>query len=443
MSVRTLLSIAAGALFCVLGSHAAHAEETITLERALVIARHRAPEIAAARANVDQEVAQASAARAGYMPTLSATLTGQSSATRDQETVSPQYATVQTAVPYAATGVGALAMRWTFYDFGRTGNNVANADAQLAASQSALDATVAVAMANVANAYMTVVYDEELRRLAQVTVANRERLLTTTKGLVKTGILAPVEELRAVSRLESAKHDLSVAETAALDARSLLAGYLFVSGPFKVAMPELPKLDTDDARVRQAAADKRETLAQQRHAVEANHAAADAARSRWYPTLSFNVDASQRYQQITSATAVNDTRAVAGSLVATIPIFDWTIPTGVDNAEANAAQGEAQLADATRDAKTEASRAAIAVNGAVEEIDHSDKAAVAAAAVFAVIQARFERGLASPLDVIDAESADAAARIARASDQLTHAQSVVRLMLATGQASRLGGGRAE
>src|SRR5262249_14176157 len=57
--------------------------------------------------------------------------------------------------------------------------------------------------------------------------------------------------------------------------------------------------------------------------------------------------------------------------------------------------------------------------------------------VFNVVEARYEQGLATPAELIDAESSDVDARTSRTQAEMAYALAIVRLLVATGQSKRL------
>jgi outer membrane protein len=419
-------------------STAAEAQEPLTLAKALELGRTRAPEIAAARAQAAGAAADASAARAAYLPSVSASINGQGQAVRDMQATAPTFTRLGPNVTYTTSGTGSVALRWTVYDFGKTSSSVDAADRATDAAEARVDGSVVSVLRDVATAYVTLAYREELKNMVGVTVAQRERLLVLAKALVKAGLQPQVEELRATSRLEAARRELAGAETDAQDSRVFFTTFLGVDPGVRVVTPRLPAGDVDAARAAKLAEARRETIRASRANVEANRAAATAARRRYLPTLSLNGDGSYRFAETDRAGAfMTNTRTAVGLVVLSVPVFDAAIPAAVDGADADEAVAEAQLAQTIRDARSDAARAAVAVRGALSSVEHARKAADAAAIVFGVVKERYAQGLASPVELIDAESTDAQARIARTNAEMAQALGVVRLLVATGQSQKL------
>src|SRR5262245_11627292 len=199
-------------------SSRANAEE-LTLSRALQLARQRAPEMRSARAKVAAADAQVDVARAPYFPLLTATGTLSETAHADKALVLPPRLTPVSIVNYTTAGTAAASLRWTILDFGRTWNAVDAAKAAHQASEANERTAEASLTEAVAEAYLEVVYGEKLREIQRSIVEDRDRAIQVVKGLVKQALAAPVEELRAVARLEAALRDLEVLQAQLTRAR--------------------------------------------------------------------------------------------------------------------------------------------------------------------------------------------------------------------------------
>jgi outer membrane protein TolC len=229
-----------------------------------------------------------------------------------------------------------------------------------------------------------------------------------------------------------------VAETDAQDSRVFFTTLLGVDSNVRIVTPRLPANEVDATRAAKLAEDRRETIRASRATLEASRATATASRRRYLPTLSLSGDGSYRFAETDRAGAfMTNTRTATALLVLSVPVFDAAIPAAVDRAAANEAAAEAQLAQTIRDARSDAARAAVAVHGARSSVEHARRAADAAALVFGVVKERYSQGLASPVELIDAESTDAQARIARTNAELAQALGAIRLLVATGQSQKI------
>ena len=410
----------------------------MTLSRAIEIGRRKAPEIRGAKANYASEDAQTDVVRSNYYPSFSATLSGSAKETRDEQPYPadpPRHPTdfSQVQVYYLGSAQGSANMSWTLYDFGKTGNNVDNQEAQRANAYANVSATELSVISDVANAYVNLVYNERLRDVARQTLANREKLIVVAHGLVKSGLQPPLEEIRAQSRAEATRRDLANAEMQVADARAVLGALLMMDPQtqFRVEVPRFRPMNTDP-NVAMHDAERLPSVAAAKATVQSKNAIIEVKQSQYLPTLSMSASANQTFIKYEFSQVTATPRNVQGGLALTGTIFDASLAPTVDAAKADAAQATANLDQVKRDARKEAARAAVAVTQSAAMLDHARKAAEQAAAVLAVVQARYVQGLSSPLELIDAEGDDADARTAATQAELSYALAEVRLLVATG-----------
>ena len=412
--------------------------ETLGLSRALRIARDRAPELKAARAQVASSEAQIDLARAGYLPTVAATATGSEAGSSEQAPIIPPRTIALTNVTYLTAATGAASLRWTFLDLGRTGNAVDSAKATRDASNGRVLDTEAQLASVVANAYLDVVYGEKARDLAKAIVDERERSVEIVKGLVKHGLAPAVDELRAHSRVEAARRDLDVADAQLVEARAGLLAFLGLdprSAPSFTA-PRLPR-QRPDVEGAVTDSENRPSVVAARYDVASEEAGVDAARARYYPYLSLNGDASYRYARLDVYDQWLPTKSASASLVLTIPIYDPTNSPRLASAKADVDKASALYEQTRRDARTEAAKSAAVLSTNERVVDHARKAAESASAVLTVIRARWVSGLSSTLELIEAETSDAEARLAAVRAERSLDGATVRLYTATGRTGRL------
>ncbi len=410
------------------------APTSLTLARALEIGRQRSPQIRGARARAESAEANIDEQRANYYPTLSANLSANGAAVRDTQPTPPPSEGLFAFVNYTAAGTAATSVRWTLWDFGRTSGSVAAAEAShtsAAASQAGAELGV---MSDVANAYVSYHYKEQLRDVTKATLTQREKLVVLAKGLIKAGLQPPLEEIRASARAEAARLQLATAEADVYDARAVLAALLSLDpgAPLRVAPPRLPRLDMDSALAMREA-EHLPAVASATADHDARESAADAAQARYLPTISLSVDDYYRLTRSDKSDILLNTRQATAGLLVSVPIFDASIGPNLTGARAEASAAAATLEQTRRDVRTAAARAAFAVRTTAVALEHAKRSADGAAAVLQIVQARYIQGLSSPLELIDAESSDSDARIQRTQSELAHALAVVRLMVATGK----------
>lgn len=415
----------------------ARADE-LTLGRALKLAKQRAPEMKAARARVANAEAQIGVARAGYYPGLNVTGSVTEDAAADRRVFRPSEPPLN-FVNYTTLASAAAQLRWTLYDFGKTGNAVDSAEAARdAASAGALDSEAGLISA-VANAYLDVYYTQRARDIQHQIVEDREKSFVVVKALVKQGISPAVEELRSRSRIEAARRDLETSESRLSEAKVALLAFLALdtkSDP-KFVQPKLSKPRMEMEAAAKEAEEKKPSVVAAKALATAAEETVDSTRARYYPTIGINGDAHLRYTKLDIFDQWFTNRGASGTIMLTIPIFEPSNSSRLDASKAEAARAEATYEQARRDARTEGARAVVALSTSEKVLDHARKAAESTGAVLAVIRARFAQGLTSMLDLIEAETSDADARVLEVNAERAVDAALIRVYLATGRFGRI------
>jgi outer membrane protein TolC len=422
------------ALMCVVVAPPARADTQVTLQQALEIARRRSPALRAAAANAESERAQMDIQKANYYPQLTAQVGGQAAANRATNPLPPSGANLFLYVNYQGAGQGSLNAQWTLYDFGKTAGAVANAQGQLDGAVATVGLTDLTLLTTVANAYITLVFSEKLWEVTKQTLENREKLVILAKGLIKAGLQPPLEEIRASARAEAARRDVVGAEAAVVDARAVLAVILGFNpqSSLRVFEPKLGRLSFDVATAMRESAHL-PAVAVADAAVAQYQGSIDAARAQYLPTLAFQGTASYTYSKYDTYDSVLSTGSATGLVTLTENIFSASIAPTLRTAEENKANAIGTADQARQDAREEAARSVEASVEAERFLDHARKAADAAAGVLAIVQARYVQGLSSPLELIDAETSDSVARVARTQAEFSYQLSIIRALVATGR----------
>lgn len=414
--------------------------EELSFARALKIARERAPEMKAARAKLASSEAAIGSSRATYFPSLTANGVGEETAYGESAGVFPPQ-TVPVSIVNYTTAVGASgALRWTLYDFGRTSNAVHAARAARDSSVASVANAEAELIVTVAGAYLDVAYGEKTRDILRTIVDDRERSIQVVKGLVKQGLNPAAEELRAQSRSAAARRDLETAEAHLVEARvGLLAflGFDSTAAPPVFSTPRLVRARPEPPVALRDAEERAPAVVAARSTAASGEASIDAARSRYYPSVTLSGDASYRVMRVDVFDSWLPLRTATGGLGLTVPIWDPTNGPQLDQAKADSARAAAVYEEARRDARTEAAKSLVALTTSERVLDFSRKAAESSAAVLTLIRARHAQGLSSALDLIDAETSDAEARIATVHAERAADGAVVRMLAATGRSSKL------
>lgn len=434
----------------VLGTNLA-AADTLTLTQAIELGSQKSPNLRSAKYRTESAEAQTSAARAPYLPSLS--LTGSfevggtyvdgSRLVQQQNGTFVEVAGTQApgspygpAASYRTRPTATARISWTVWDFGKTSNNAAAADANRDAASATEKETSLQVASSVASAYLSVFYQDRFLELANATLQSRDKLNAITKGLVKNGIQPPMEEIRAGSRLEAARRDAERARAGSDDARMRLALALGMepsaSGNIRVTQPRLPRPNIDATTALKEAEEKRPQLLAAQKTADAKVAAKDAAWASYLPNVFVNATGTLTAPKQDPLEFAQKTRDGAVTL-GIQEQFDFGISPRVDAAKADQAAAEADLEAIRRDTKSDALSAAISVRATAAQLEHARKAEEGTQAVRAIIEARYIRGLSSPLELVDAEDSDIDARQTRIQTELDHALAIVRLCVATGR----------
>lgn len=419
---------------CAVPSLTRASDTQLTLSHALELAHQRAFPVKSARQQARSAEADVADQRAAYWPTVSATLTGTGNSARDTQVRSPPAQGLFAYVSSSVGATGSATLQWTLFDFGRTAGSVAAArQRQRAAVEDIASAELRV-VSDVASAYVTLYYKQELRDVARATLAQREERVAIARGLIASGLLPPLEDIRTSARVAIARLALVTAEADVLDARAALTSLLALdpSQEMPIAAPHLSEPSQDLARATQAA-DATPSVRSAFAAAQAKLAAVDAARAGYLPALALSANGSYRFSKYDQELYLTNARSATGSLVLSVPLFDLSIPARVREARADAASSDADAHELRRLARDEAARATLATQATRGAVEQARSALSETAAVLAIVEARYKEGLSSPLELIDAETADFDARVSVTQSELAHALATIRACVATGQ----------
>ncbi len=401
----------------------------LTLSDAMRRAAEDPPAVRVALARAHAAEAQIATARAAYLPTVGVSGTG-SMGFSDQ----PVLANVRYQSVTASVGASATA-RMTLWDFGRTAANVDAATHGAAASRVDLDTARVQAMAQVAQAYLTVLNDREAVATARTTVTQREAHLRIAEGLVTAGARPPVERVRAALDLDAARLDLTAAEARERGDRTALASALGLDPLRPLALEAVDAralaADDDPARAATRAMARPEFEAARRRVLQAE-SQVEAARAARRPSLAAQASASVNYAQaLTGQGALGLSENASAGLTLTVPVFDATIGANVRNAEASLVTARETLAQQSLAVRTAAVQAATSLQASRASLDQSRRLAETAAANLAQIEGRYTAGVATLLELVDAQATDASARTAVVRAELAAQIAAVNLLAAT------------
>jgi outer membrane protein TolC len=292
--------------------------------------------------------------------------------------------------------------------------------AHLRAERHGYDDARRVVVLVVTNLYFQAVAAESRVAAARAQLETAESLYTLAADQNRAGVVPRLDVLRAdVERKSTAQRQIA-ANNEAARARSTLARAigLPVAQPFTFAdaMSYAPLAPLDPAEARARAFERRPDILRAEARVAAAQAAARAAGAERLPSVS--VDGN--YGWIGSAASTSEkTFAVAANVH--VPIFAAGETTArVLESGAELRQREAELQDVRAGVAYEIDNALRDVAAAAEQVSVAESATALAAEALTQAQDRFRAGVATNIEVIQAQEASVAAREAHIAALYAH-----------------------
>lgn len=371
--------------------------------------------------NIEQVRAQYQVRRADQVPTVNATVAG-----NRQPTASGDISSTYTA--------GLAMASWELDFFGRVASLKDAALAQFLASEEAQRAVQTSLVASVASSWLSLQTDEALLALTQRTLATREDSLRLTKlrfdnGAASALDLRQAESLTAAARATLAQQRRTIALD--LNALTLLVGQEVPANllpgagdvaPFQPVPEGLPsELLTRRADIRQAE--------QQMVAANAN---IGAARAAFFPRISLTAGIGTVSTEL-SGLFKDGSWGFTLAPQALLPIFDMgRNQANLDSAKAARDIAIAQYEKAIQVAFREVADALAGRATLGEQLAAQEAQALAEADRFRLAELRYRNGVASYLDVLDAQRSLFATQQALAQTRLAQQQNQVALYKALG-----------
>ncbi len=415
-------------------------ERKLALTDVVRIARTRAPEVRDALARAEQADAAVDASYSGYLPNAKADVAANRTWAHSYEVYGSG---VYRSTPQVGIGTNASGdLAWTAWDFGRTSSAVGAAKADAVARSADWKATTNELVRRTAVLFLTVIYDEDLVRIADATVRLREKHASLTRALVDAGLRPPVDEARARVELSLAKLDRTRAEQELAQDRVRLATVLVrnPSEPMQLVRPRgLPKIGADARRAAEQALKNRPEVIVATASVDAETERAGIASARRLPSFGLALDATHQTNRPDGDRRFFPTGSVNANASVNVPIFDWRVWGNVPVARASVAAVEARASGLRIRVQGEAAEAAYALRAAATLLDRANEARELSNVALLVVEARYQAGRDGPLDLFQAAQKDAEARTATVRAELAVAVATVELLAATGRLHELSG----
>lgn len=350
-------------------------------------------------ANARVQAAQVGVAQSAFLPNLDGTLNAGRVHTRDENT------NLRSA---------SLTLSWLLYDFGARTANLENARQLLSAAASTLDSTVQSIFLTALQSY----YNAQAARAAVIAAKESEKAslesLTAAEVRYRVGTGTPADRLQAQTAWSQATLNRIKAEGIVKIAMGTLANVmgLDASQPLKLAdIPEITPsvayerdIDALIAEARQRRPDLKAAEAQ----LKAAQAGVDYTRTSGLPTLSLSAGPAW----IDSGNITGNESAIG--LTLTLPLFSGFST----NYQVRSAQAKTEVAGAQRDnvnlqIALDVWSAYQSLTTATQAIKTSTDLLVSAEQSERVALGRYKAGVGNILDVLNAQSALAGARLQR------------------------------
>jgi outer membrane protein TolC len=432
------------------------AGEPFTLDAALAEAERGSPDLAAARARLDQARAGVALARARYLPQLKASASYTRNAEEVKLPIPVGYTVRDTGAPTSGAGLpGAptslVAIPTTVYEGTIQARDQLAAQLELTqaifapAAWYGVEAAGAAARASaestevarrelrfgVAQAYYAAASAERVvaiqeRQLAVAQAHERDAAVQVGAGVQPRIVLlrASIESTRVAQDLERARNGLAVA-------RSALAALLGRrdDGGLELSPPPPPALPADLSHVEDDALTGRPELRAARAGVEAATAQRRATTSQYLPTVGAFGRAS--WTDPAGLTGKQETWAIGLGL-------SWTLFDGGGReaerrtASARVAEADASLASAVVHVRDEVRRARLELASARSNRAKAEEQIALARENQRLVDAAFRAGQSTSLEATDANAALATAELAAANEALAADLAALRLLRAVG-----------
>lgn len=324
---------------------------------------------------------------------------------------------------------------WEIDLFGRLASLGQAASAQYLATEEGRKAAQASLVAGVANTWLTLVADEELLALTRQTLATREESLRLVRLRYEHGASSELDVRQAESLTESARATLAQQarqRAQDLNALSLLLGQSAPADAVQgisttgLNLPDLPAGVPSEVLVR------RPDVRQAEQQLLAANANIGAARAAFFPRISLTAGLGVASKDLSELFS-HSTWAFTAAPQALLTVFD----AGRNQANLRAAQAArdtavAQYERAIQSAFREVADALAGRATFTTQLQAQERQAQAESVRLKLATLRYENGVASSLDLLDAQRAQFAAQQALIQVRLARLQNQVQLYKALG-----------
>lgn len=382
-------------------------ETPLTATEAALIALHHQPSIIVAQKGVTAAQARTQQTKAGLKPSLSV-----NGGYTDLAMVTSGQGGGGGSEGFSAGG----SVKQLLYDYHHTRALVQQAAAQEQSAMAGLTRTQSDLVFQVKQAYYNYVQALRLISVNEANLRNRQDHLAQAQARVKAGVGLPIDVVRAETAVNEATLSLNLAQNSASVAKVTLAQLMGLDPrtPIKVAEEDEPLLAMDDFNALLAAAlQQRPEIRQAQATLQATGFGINAARTSNLPVYSGTAGLNMRGTGLPTDNN-NLTLGVA---------VQWSAYDGgltkekVKEAEANRDIAKAQFDAAMLTVQSDVSQAYLNERTAELRLTTADAEVANAQEAVRLAQGRYNAGLGTFLDVLDAQAALVTAQTNRVNTQ--------------------------
>lgn len=327
-----------------------HADETLTLDKALSLGKQHNGNILAAMRDLDVARARLVQSKSGFFPSLTLSYGYSDSRTDNFK--------VPSSDPFRSTKssgtLGTLSASWTLLDTGERSLGVRSASLGVESQTAASLQKVRVTLVDVYTRFVEALRSQELQRAAQAEVGRADDVLKQAEAQAKVGDIAAKDVYQPRADALNARVSFLAAQNDTTRTRANLKSG--IGWDYGQDLPTLAPLDqpaAEEAALEEKAVIKaglanRSDLKSQRKLVDEFAIAVKQAKLAYGPTLNAN------YGYTRQSGGLADSGNGAFSIFVSYPLFDgFSRKSDVRIAEANLAAAKADLVQAEREAAAE------------------------------------------------------------------------------------------
>lgn len=409
-------------------------EDPLSLEEAIEIALSANPRIEMLRERIAQAEAGKLVAFSEFLPharALYRPIAGSSNTTFSVPTIPTYAGNVAFGGSAERFGVAEANLEWILWDFGRSTGRFGQAVRQIDIARQQYERSRQTAAYNVTAAYFDVLKARALHRVADEAVRRAESVLRDSRNFLKRGVAVRNDVLRAEVLLAESRVRLVKARTAegiAVAGLNREMGVNVSSATRVVERLADPPVETDVREALLLAADNRPEFRVVLDAIRVANLGEDVAHADFYPKITLGGVAAHLDSNL-----VRDVNLAAAGLNFELALFQGGKRAGV--LRSSRAEVRAVIAQGKEVCDTiafEVQTASLLIEDARQRISLSRAALSGATENLRIVRNLFEKGDATPTEVVDAELALTTAQSETLTAVYDYQTALARLAYATG-----------